>query len=366
MYSRIEKRTGKVRYCEEYRDPLTMKYRTVSVTFDRDTVKNRREALAILSEKIENVTAPAASNLSLRQLVAEYKTDSKRAVRASTYKRNCIALDSILKIIGGDVLIEKLTARYIKNKFIESGKAASTLNGYITRLKAMIRWGYASDLISSTASIDKLDRFPEPNIKISDKYLESDELRLLIDSMKKPVWAAFTEFLALSGLRVGEAIALEKKDVDLENMVIHVSKTFDPSNRVVGPAKNENSVDDVVIQPQLAETIKYINAIMRRQQIEHGYRSKLFISSNTGDYIKYHTFNAYFRKHARAVVGRSLSTHSLRHTHASLLFESGFSLDEVSRRLRHGNSKITKDVYIHITQKLREKDAEKIKAVNLI
>ena len=140
------------------------------------------------------------------------------------------------------------------------------------------------------------------------------------------LWATLNEFLALSGLRHGEAIALNKKDVDLKNMVIHVSKTYDSNNQIIGPAKNDNSIDDVVIQPQLADFIRRINAMIRIQQIEYGYRSPLFISNKEGGYINYFSYNNYFRVHTKKIIGRPLSSHSLRHTHASLLFEAGFRL----------------------------------------
>lgn len=368
MYTRIEKKTGKVRYCEEFLDPMTNKWRTASVTFDCDNARNKKEAFGILRKKINNMLQPEASSISLARLIAEYKKDQVNILRPSTYLRNCSALSAIEEILGADLVVDMLTARYIKNKFIVSGKPAVTLNGYLARLKTLIRWGYKMELVNSTRCIDKFENFPDPakNNKISEKFLESEELRRLIENMNIPLWAALTEFLALSGLRCGEAIALNKKDVDLKNMLIHVSKTYDSNNKIIGPAKNDNSIDDVVIQPQLADVIRRINAMIRRQQIECGYRSPLFISNKEGGYINYFTYNNYFRTQSKKIIGRPLSSHSLRHTHASLLFEAGFSLDEVSRRLRHGNSKITHDVYIHVTQKLKEKDAEKIRAVNLI
>ena len=97
-----------------------------------------------------------------------------------------------------------------------------------------------------------------------------------------------------------------------------------------------------------------------------GYRTKLFFSNNEGGHINYFSYNKYLKENTLAIVGRELTTHSLRHTHASLLFEQGFTLDEVSRRLRHGDSKVTKEVYIHITKKLKEKDAEKLENVFLL
>ena len=122
----------------------------------------------------------------------------------------------------------------------------------------------------------------------------------------------------------------------------------------------------MVIQPELLQCIKDINNLMLEEQMLYRFRTNLFISDRNGEHINYYTYNKYLKENTLAIVGRALTTHSLRHTHASLLFEQGFTLDEVARRLRHGDSKVTREVYIHVTKKLREKDAEKIKSVSIL
>lgn len=49
-----------------------------------------------------------------------------------------------------------------------------------------------------------------------------------------------------------------------------------------------------------------------------------------------------------------ITTHGLRHTHCSLLFEAGASLKEVQDRLGHSDVKTTMDVYTHVTQKAKD------------
>lgn len=60
-----------------------------------------------------------------------------------------------------------------------------------------------------------------------------------------------------------------------------------------------------------------------------------------------------------------ITVHALRHTHASLLLEKGVSIDMISRRLGHKNSKITREIYLHVTEKLKEKDNSQIAAINI-
>ena len=66
------------------------------------------------------------------------------------------------------------------------------------------------------------------------------------------------------------------------------------------------------------------------------------------------------------VTGKRITPHALRHTHASLLYEDGLSVDEVSRRLGYANSKITREIYLHVTQKLKERDNNRLDQVRFI
>lgn len=46
-----------------------------------------------------------------------------------------------------------------------------------------------------------------------------------------------------------------------------------------------------------------------------------------------------------------IAPHELRHPHASLLLEAGESIKVVQQRLGHKNSRVTLDIYTHITNK---------------
>lgn len=45
-----------------------------------------------------------------------------------------------------------------------------------------------------------------------------------------PVWRLLSKFLGLSGLRIDEAIALNRSVIDFQNRLIHVTKTRDVRN----------------------------------------------------------------------------------------------------------------------------------------
>lgn len=54
-----------------------------------------------------------------------------------------------------------------------------------------------------------------------------------------------------------------------------------------------------------------------------------------------------------------MTTHGLRHTHCSLLFEAGATLKEVQDRLGHSDIKTTMNIYTHVTKKAQEQAIQK-------
>lgn len=360
--------TGKIRYCERYIDYLTGKKKDVSVTYDKDTPRNRKEAQRILQEKIREKQNPATKEYTLHELITEYRKDLALTAKDSTLRRNRFALEASEKILGEDILVSRLTPRHIKNAYLRTGKSGKTLNGYLKRLKGVILWAYRNDLIDSMNGIDKMDRFADQVKKKEDlKYMEKDELQLLLDNITNMQHKLMIQFLALSGMRCGELLALEKSDIDLENHVIHITKTYDPNNKKVTSTKTAASADDLYIQPELEACIREINAFMARRQLRRGLRKpKLFMFTESGEHIQYYTFNKYFKENTERILGKGMTTHSLRHTHASLLFEAGFTIAEVSARLRHADSRVTKEIYIHVTQRLKEKYNDHLKNTKIL
>lgn len=365
--------SGKVRYVERYEHPLTGKQIKLSVTMDKDTKSNRKLAQIALQDKYdmkfeEIMAATKKENLTLSELVTLYRQDQKNTVSASTYKRNYYAMESMMHILGKDTLVERLTAGYVRKELSNQNEKAGTMNERLTRFKALMRWGYNNDYISDIRWIDKLVslRDEEKSQKLEEKYLESSELKNLLDNLTVVKWRFLAELTSLSGLRCGEAIALELPDVDIKNRTIYVSKTYDPVNKIVTTPKTKTSYREVYMQDELLDLCKRIKSYMARERLRDGYRTKLFICDAKGEHVDYYAYNKCLRETSQRVLGKDVTSHYMRHTHVALMAEQGVSLEVISRRLGHANSKITKDIYFHVTKRLKDRDNERIKSIKIL
>ncbi|RGU94937.1 site-specific integrase [Clostridium sp. AF15-17LB] len=366
-------KNGKVRYVERYEHPLTGITCKTSVTLQKDTNANRKLAQEALRDKIEarlrEITATTKkTDLRLSELVELYRVDQKATVSPSTYNRNYFATESLMSILGADILVERMTAGYVREKFAEEKEKPGTTNERITRLKALLRWGYENDYISDIRWIDKLKKFKDDEKvkKLEEKYLEADELKLLLDNMHVNKWRLLTEFMALSGLRCGEAIALTDVDVDLKGRTISITKTFDPVSHIVTSPKTATSVREVYIQDQLIRVCRDIKLLTKKEQLLYCYRTDLLLSDVNGLHLNYYSYNKYLREVSERLFSKPVTTHYLRHTHVALMAENGVQLDVISRRLGHANSSITKDIYFHVTKKLRQRDNQRIEKIKIL
>lgn len=365
-------KSGNVCYYERYKDPLTGKAKTATITIKPSGRKKTDERIAeeALREKIKkNISniMPDSETLTLDELMEKYIIRQRQEYKAQTAASSKMHLSTVKRLLGGDTLVCRLNAPLVREKLWCDDPV--TYNGRLLIFKAMMHWAYKADLVQDVAYLSKLPRRKTAPVRYKNahKYLEHDEIKKLLDGMTIERWKNLTEFLLLSGLRIGEAIGLNDADVDVRNRVIHVTKTYAVVIRkITNSAKTDTSVRDVYMQDELLSVCKKIKKYEKQRQLQFVYRTKLFISDDKGHYINYDVFAKYFRENTERILGRRLTPHSLRHTHTAMLAEAGIPLEEISKRLGHVDSKITKDVYMHVTEKMKEQSEERIKSVKML
>jgi integrase len=350
---------GRCKYRMPYLDKLSGKKKTVSVIMDKQSASNYKLAKRHLEERLEKIfTEVQDNNMPLSRLQELYFCEKERNLKESTLKRNKASIKRICEWLGNDSLINNLSVSYIRKTLMEHSAENHTYNEYLTRFKGMLNWAYMNDYLEDRKVIDKLKALPDnKKLRIEDKYLEREELQKLLDnSQNVPLWHYVIHFMSLSGLRIGELIALLDSDVDQE--YIHVNKTYSITTDKIDTPKTSASIREVYIRQELKALIKKIRSWIRENNFKNGVRSEYFICGSDGEHFDYYAFNKYLKELSERVLGRTITTHALRHTAASLLIADGVPLETVSRMLGHESSKITKEIYFHMTKTLREHDNE--------
>lgn len=359
-----QKENGSYIFRERYTHPMTGQRLTVSVTLPKNNARTKKQAMEILTQKIRKKTIelghPAAhsKDITLEELTECYLRDQARSVSDATYRRNKFAVGKLKLILGANTRVSSLTANYVRDRFNDTGDGPGTLNERLTRFKALMRWGYSNDYVTDIRFLDKLKKYPDPEKRerLEEKYLESADLSRLIDSMGVTTWKLLTQLLALSGLRIGEALALRDENIDIKNKYIYVRRTLDPVTLELVDPKTRDSNRDVYIQQSLMSVVRQILFESRKMRNIYGCKTDLLFFDANGEPLQYFAYNKYLKETAEKVLGRPVTTHIMRHTHTALMAEAGVPLEAISRRLGHADSAVTKNVYLHITEKMRQQD----------
>lgn len=366
----IEQRDDHYRMYDRYTDPVTLKKRKVSVKMKKNTPQERSKAQTKLDELILKRRSYHA-DLSFKALCNVYIASKRKDIKASTTRRNTRECKILQKILG-DVIVERLNHRYVKNKIVKWNPKPSTVNEHIQRFKEIIKWGYENDLVEDISFLTKITKIKDKSErqKVKDKYLEADECRILLDAMT-PNWRYLTEFMIQSGMRIGECLALEVDDIDFETRKITVNKRRDCNvYEDVDTPKTDASIREVFMQDDLYDLCKEIVEYSQKLREVNEVNTLFFNDKNAP--ANYYAFNKYLGETSERVLGHRATTHTLRHTHASLLAEQENLPDDerifemIQKRLGHENSRITKEIYIHITKNREKQFEDMTKEVHLI
>jgi integrase len=150
------------------------------------------------------------------------------------------------------------------------------------------------------------------------------------------------EFLAATGLRINEALALQVGDLDLANSKVQVVRTWTMTSsgqKILGATKSREE-RSISLSEQMVELITPLT----KSKAKSDY---LFVGSN-GDALDYGYFRrAYFIKAVKSLGFDDVTIHWLRHTCASMLIRIGAPITTISEILGHSSIKITLDTYSH-------------------
>jgi integrase len=191
------------------------------------------------------------------------------------------------------------------------------------------RRDHGSAILSKAMSREQVSLFLETAGRVSNRYYS-----LLL-------------FLARTGCRVSEGLALEWRDVDLTKRQATIQRAISGGRESLPKtAESIRTVDlSQDITARLAQLWKWQQQEARRLNRPLPMTSKCFISRGGGPLNEWRCRHAMTRALQRAKLPTSFSPHSLRHSFASILLSEGVSLQFVQRQLGHRSVTMTADLY---------------------
>ncbi|MDE6473685.1 MAG: site-specific integrase [Clostridia bacterium] len=229
------------------------------------------------------------------------------------------------------------------NKKTGRGLASNSVNSIITVLQLSIRTACNVGIIpTNVASGIQRPKCKEKLIECFSKIEQKQIENYVFDSKKSNLIGVVV--CLYTGLRIGELLALEWSDLDLNNGIISVTKTCfygKKSNgqfgRIVDSPKTMSSNRKIPIPKQLTPLLK---------NYKKSSTSKFFISDKKGA-VSMRTYQRNFSSLLEKLNIQHRGFHALRHTFATRALECGMDVKTLSEILGHKAPTITLNRYAH-------------------
>lgn len=374
------------------RDPVTSERNQVTISRTKDfpdgfyTKKEAQAAAATMQHEYERGTLIQEKEVLFTDLVAEWLKAYAKQVKVSTVRVRMHESGHLMRYFKRDKAKDVTKKKYqaALDDLEERGLAGNTRDGIHSTGRMIFKYAMEQDVIkvdpTQFAKVNKPKRTVDDLEKEGElpKFLEKEELVRFLETARTSGldgdYEMFTT-LAYSGIRDGELCAFKWSDLDFEEHTLSITKTyFNPNNNIkkyeLLTPKTNKSIRKIELEPLVFELLK--NHQARQNELKMLYRKtyhdKGFVFVNIENYPGYPLYikfieNRMARLLRIAGLNESLTPHSLRHTHVSLLAEAGVNLEAIMERLGHKDDDTTRHIYMHITKTMKKEASKKFGAL---
>lgn len=321
-----------------------------------------------------------SNNDTFKEVYELWYDNYRKTVKEST----SIATERYVKLhvlpVFGECKIKHITPKMAQ-------KAVNTWADKLQVYKVVLQ--YASKVADYAITLEILESNPfervsRPKVKRTRKEKEikfytSDQVQQVLSFLDNKVkqvkddnllYKYFAEWdytiyrtLAFTGIRGGEALALNWNDIDFNNKTLTINKTLSKTRKGydVLPPKTKSSNRIISLDDKTCTVLKKWQLRQKEFFFQNRIKNKNIIFS---DYeSNYSNRQALYQRSTRLANFVSLpniGTHGWRHTHASMLYEAGVPMKEAQERLGHASLEMTNSIYTHLSDKQKNATAEKL------
>lgn len=312
----------------------------------------RQQCIETLPEK----PAVQASAATLAQAAELFLSEKSHVLKASSWNRYSYLTQHYILPALETAPICQLTADQISDflrRLQRSGLSGKSARDIGVLLKSILKYT-AKKLDCSCPGVNA--ELPVYHRKKIEVFFADEIGRLAKKVLEAPSMAGVGVLLALNaGLRLGELCALQYKDIDLCNGVIHVTKTAQRMKKgmhthlVVQPPKTDNARRTIPLPEDMLALLRQTVCPVRNEE-------NYFLTGKSAP-LEPRTLQYQYRALLKAAGIPYRNFHVLRHTCASLLLSNGISMKQIQIWLGHSTFSTTADIYAHLDYSAQEASA---------
>ncbi|MCO7040697.1 tyrosine-type recombinase/integrase [Staphylococcus lugdunensis] len=391
------------RYLERYTDPLTGKYKTVSVTRNKNNVRSHKDAQLelnkIIEQRLKHTSTKQLENLTFHDACDEwlehYKTHSGSKI--TTIKEKKSNVNTVKNAIDNKALISKITHTYLQDIINKWAKSHSIghVQSLVIVIRSVFKYAFKYYDLRDISILDKVDIPKKAKTRNElqakrNNYLEDIEIKELLEcfdylikhkkhTIRKRNYKmvkALVEFQINNGMRIGELLAIKKENINFENKTLEIDGTInwitDKETGAFGvkeTTKTSKSYRTIGLTTQSINILKSLILENKKEnQWNEAFIDRGYIFTNTaGSPIDLNKVNKIIKEATEiSSIKKTVTTHTLRHTHISILAQLGINLKAIQERVGHSDYKTTLEIYTHVTDLMAKDMMNKLEQMYMI
>ena len=251
--------------------------------------------------------------------------------------------------------LKQVHLQTIINKLASEGYSTSTMKKIKQIAEQILRIAVDSDLILK----NPFSGVKVPSIEPKERRaLSESEIDLISENWRGARMGVAAMIMLYAGLRIGEVLALEWTDIDLESRTITVSKarTVFINQASVKSPKTKAGIRVVPIPEILYEVLR---SVRKKQGLVcpdiNGKLMSAHAQKNAWNVFINHLNECAGGKKGSGprkpvIVIDRITPHMLRHTYATMLFDAGVDVKSAQKFLGHSDIEVTLEVYTHLSK----------------
>lgn len=336
--------------------------------------KTAQEALAKLNEAADRAKSqnPTTDRYNTVEKYLDYWLQNivLFTKRPKTYENYELMCRRYLKPGIGKIRLDTLTVPMLQAFFkdmLEKGHSVRKVQMMRTTLSGALTSAMREEILGR--NVARLVRLPEWNRKEIVPWSKDEAHQFLHTAKDHELYPAFL-MLVYYGLRRGEVIALQWKDIDFEREALHIRRQLQHvgGQLVVSPVKTNagertipltETISEALVDHQLRFMTKRILNKQMTTWSDAEDRALVFQTANNHP-IEPNNFARSFHRICKANNIRRISVHHVRHTTATLLKDLGVPARDVQIILGHASPWTTTQVYTHYGQDIMREALQKL------
>jgi integrase len=301
--------------------------------------------------------------------LARWLETGRQSIRPSSWRQREQYVRSYIGPSIGHIKMARLTPADVErmtSNLIASGKSPRTAAAVRVILRRALGDAVRDGSVGrNVAALARPPRVPTRSMEKGRDYLDSEQLRTLLDAVRDHPLGPLVTLAATTGLRQGELLGLRWQDVDTEAGTLNVRRSL---------ARSWEGGWELA-EPKTARSRRMLNlpaaarsALNRQRELQDAMRAELGTTWQDGDGL---TFTDEL---GRPIMGRNVTRafsglletaglphipfHGLRHSVATALLAAGVPLRVVADVLGHTTIVVTANIYAAVVPELRREAAD--------